>query len=276
MALVAAIHWGLSGNAVAQYVAIAPGGGDTPQDEWFQNEGLHELHRQLALKEMAVMLPQIVYNKLTQAGIKHGDQCKGIDCAPFIFEFDTTPQLDGVVTVNQTRVGDRLIEITLHARLRDGRREFSSQGVGDGMERAVKEAFQVISQRLRFDDLRSTKDAKTRTGDRRGSGRPLIHTVGPIVLGVAGAASMGLGIYGFATGDERCGQRANDGTCTSVERPRTTLSAVYLGAGIAAVTGAVLWFVLADRGGERSSDQSQGPAINLAVHPQGITLLGSF
>jgi hypothetical protein len=72
------------------------------------------------------------------------------------------------------------------------------------------------------------------------SSRPI---VGPLVLGGAGLVLGGVVLADALAGDE-CTRREN-GTCTRRESTNTALAIGLGGAAVAAVTGAILWYVLA-------------------------------
>lgn len=105
-----------------------------------------------------------------------------------------------------------------------------------------------------------------------GSGRTLFNTVGPVTLGLAGAASVGIGIVGMTLGED-CTERDNADQCVSFEERNTALAIGYMAAGVLAVTGAVVWFALTPGGGVGDND---GERLRAGVGPNRIILKGTF
>lgn len=93
---------------------------------------------------------------------------------------------------------------------------------------------------------------------RRATGRSTLNLVGPITLGLAGAASTGVGIFGLALSDS-CGEENSEGECDRLERSNTGVSIGYLGLGIAAIGGAVVWFALTGDDDEEKMQVGLGP-----------------
>lgn len=80
--------------------------------------------------------------------------------------------------------------------------------------------------------------------------------VGPAILGVLGAGSLAVGIYGFAT--SRCSRESADGTCLEGIRTSTTPSIIYTTVGAGALVGALIWWAVG--GTNQSAGLSVSPA----------------
>ena len=110
----------------------------------------------------------------------------------------------------------------------------------------------------------ASADTAVATSD--GGGRPI---VGPIVLGVAGLAALGVLTVGLV--GSGCQEEDATGACVE-ERELSTAPAILYGAlGGAAVIGAILWFAL---GG--SGDASEPSDVDVAVGPGSVDLTLAF
>lgn len=133
----------------------------------------------------------------------------------------------------------------------------------------------------RIDDGSGVAAADASAPSTAGAGprRSTLDTVGPIALGVGGLAALGVAGYGLFA-PETCARRAPDGACLRREDvPNDAAIGVWAGVGVAAVAGAVVWWVLGGRGDDDAPDaDADARRVRLTPGPGhlGVGVRGAF
>ena len=95
------------------------------------------------------------------------------------------------------------------------------------------------------------------------SRRSTLDTVGPILLAGIGAGALGMAVYGFTAS---CQDVASDGVCLQGSETRFGPTVGFAATGVAALTGAAIWWVIA------APPLSRETTAHVSIAPAAITV----
>jgi hypothetical protein len=137
--------------------------------------------------------------------------------------------------------GEHVVRVTLTGHRAHEERVRVAPGAGTEVRLNVRLEPAATQARVTPPRRRTAPAPPRRSHEPRG-GRAI---VGPLVLGVAGLAGMGIAGVRLAMG-ETCERRGASGTCLELDEPNIPFIALYGGLGAATVVIAIVWFAVSD------------------------------